>query len=102
MALADKNPSASYCMIFGMETELLGGYSIMKNPKGNDLTMPGSINRNGQQLVRFVRKGPSNPLNRIYKLSCTLCAFEYSAYGSDLWQRKCPSCQNGREGLPEE
>jgi hypothetical protein len=62
-------------------------------------TVPGAVNRNGQRVVRYLRDDASNRLAKVYEVTCTLCAFNYAAYGSDLWQRKCPSCQNGSEGL---
>jgi len=63
------------------------------------MTNPGAINRNGQRVVEFLRKDPQNKLNQIYKVACTLCAHRYGAYSSDLWQRRCPECQEGRPGL---
>jgi len=71
----------------------------MNATKKHDMTVPGSVNRNGQRVVGFVRKDSGNPLNAIYHVSCTLCAFDYGAYSNDLWQRKCPGCQEGREGV---
>jgi hypothetical protein len=35
----------------------------------------------------------------IYKMECLVCGHRYGANGSDIWQRKCPRCQRGREGL---
>ncbi len=92
-------------MMLSMETDLALKLEIMDatdKKKRQELTVPGSINRNGQRVVGFLRNDPSNSLNKIYEVACTLCAYDYAAYGSDLWQRKCPSCQDGREGLPKE
>jgi len=72
----------------------------MDRKKRQDLTTPGSINRNGQRVEGFLREDPKNPLSEIYRVACTLCAYHYAAYSSDLWHRKCPACQDGKEGLP--
>ena len=74
----------------------------MQRRKSTDSsTVPGSVNRNGQRVVRYLRDDAKNPLAKVYEVTCTLCAYSYAAYGSDLWQRKCPGCQDGREGLPK-
>jgi len=72
----------------------------MTTTKKINLTIPGSVNRNGQRVNTFVRKEKNNPLLQVYQLTCTLCAYDYNAYASDLWQRKCPECQDGTAGLP--
>jgi len=71
----------------------------MPNTKKTNFTNPGSVNRNGQRVLEFIRKDKANPLTEVYAVVCTRCAYEYGAYSSDLWQRKCPKCQDGREGL---
>jgi len=34
-----------------------------------------------------------------YKLECLKCGTVYGANGSDIFQRKCPSCQGGAPGI---
>lgn len=31
----------------------------------------------------------------LYRLVCRPCGHQYAANGSDIFQRKCPSCQGG-------
>ena len=38
-------------------------------------------------------------LQYIYVLRCERCGNEYGSNGSDIFQRKCPSCQGGMPGL---
>jgi len=74
----------------------------MQRRKSKDsLTVPGSVNRNGQRVVGCLRDDANNQLAKVYEVTCTLCAYSYAAYGSDLWQRKCPGCQDGSERLPK-
>ena len=35
-----------------------------------------------------------------YKLKCLKCGNEYGSNGTDIFERKCPACQNGRPGIP--
>ncbi len=45
------------------------------------------------------KKGNDN--NQVsYKLECQECKYTYGANGSDIFQRKCPHCQNGNDGIP--
>jgi hypothetical protein len=32
-------------------------------------------------------------------LQCGHCGYDYGANGSDIWERKCPACQEGAPGL---
>ena len=63
-------------------------------------TKPGYVNRNNQVVVKKTDL-PGNDFNqRVYRLRCGCCGHEYGANGSDIFQRKCPCCQDGRPGLP--
>ncbi len=33
-------------------------------------------------------------------IRCKHCGHEYGANGGDIFERKCPKCQDGRPGLP--
>jgi len=63
-------------------------------------TQPGYVNRNRQTVVRATGLPGNDHLQRIYVLKCGDCGAEYGANGSDIFQRKCPSCQGGADGLP--
>jgi hypothetical protein len=63
-------------------------------------TQPSYTNRNGQVVVRPTKLPGNDHLQFIYVLRCARCESEYGANGSDIFQRKCPSCQGGAPGLP--
>ena len=63
-------------------------------------TDPGYVNRNGQSVVRATGLPGTDHGQSIYVLRCGSCQREYGANGSDLFQRRCPSCQGGKPGLP--
>ena len=62
-------------------------------------TRPGYVNRNNQIVVRSTGMPGNDHLQIVYVLRCRACETEYGANGSDVWQRKCPSCQGGMPGL---
>lgn len=64
-----------------------------------ETTRPGYKNTNGQVVVRSTALPGTDFGQSIYVLRCTYCSEEYGANGSDIWQRKCPQCQEGRPGL---
>jgi hypothetical protein len=63
-------------------------------------TVPGYTNRNGQTVLHRTELPGSDHLQYVYVLRCGNCGEEYGANGSDIWQRRCPCCGGGREGLP--
>ena len=63
-------------------------------------TEPGYVNRNGQRVVRETGLPGTDHLQFVYVLRCRACGAEYGANGSDIYQRRCPSCQDGASGLP--
>lgn len=65
-------------------------------------TNPGYVNRNDQVVVRRTDLPGTDHLQRVYELCCRRCNHRYGANGSDIFQRKCPSCQDGAPGLPIE
>jgi Zn finger protein HypA/HybF involved in hydrogenase expression len=69
----------------------------MATSKGT--TVPGYRNKNGQLTVRATGLQGTDHLQKIYVLRCENCNHEYGANGSDIFQRRCPQCGNGRPGL---
>jgi hypothetical protein len=63
-------------------------------------TLTGYVNKNGQVVVRNTRLPGTDHLQRVYQLGCSHCGQVYGANGSDIFQRKCPTCQGGAEGNP--
>ncbi len=62
-------------------------------------TQIGCVNRNRQVTVRATDLPGNDHLQKIYVLQCEHCRHEYGANGSDIFQRKCPNCQDGAPGL---
>ncbi len=62
-------------------------------------TEPGYVNRNRQTVVRATDLPGNDHNQRIYELRCGNCGHVYGANGSDIFQRLCPRCQDGRQGL---
>ena len=62
-------------------------------------TQIGYVNRNRQVTVRATDLPGNDHLQKIYVLQCEHCRHEYGANGSDIFQRKCPNCQDGAPGL---
>jgi hypothetical protein len=52
-------------------------------------------------LVSWVGIGGTDHGQFSYKLECLEpdCGHEYGANGTDIFQRKCPRCQDGEEGI---
>ena len=62
-------------------------------------TEPGYENRNKQIVIRKTARVGTDHLQKVYLLRCGFCELEYGANGSDIWQRRCPNCQEGSPGL---
>ena len=66
---------------------------------GGKTTKAGYVNKNGQEVLR-VTNLPGNDHNQVvYVLRCGSCGHCYGANGSDIWQRKCPTCGGGAAEL---
>jgi hypothetical protein len=62
-------------------------------------TKPDYVNKNGQEVLQSTDL-PGNDHNQVvYVLRCGNCGYRYGANGSDIWQRKCPTCGGGAAGL---
>ena len=62
-------------------------------------TQPGYVNRNNQQVVRRTAIPGNDRHQTVYELRCLDCEHSYGANGSDIFQRRCPSCDKGAAGL---
>lgn len=62
-------------------------------------TDPGYRNRNGQIVVRRTDQRGTDHYQWVYVLRCEECGHVYGVNGSDIHERKCPACQDGRPGL---
>jgi hypothetical protein len=75
-----------------------------KQPSGSrsragKTTLPGYVNKNRQEVLKATDL-PGNDHNQVvYVMKCGDCGNRYGANGSDIWQRKCPACGGGAEGL---
>lgn len=62
-------------------------------------TKVGYVNRNNQEC-RGHRGQPGTDHNQVaYRMKCLRCGHVYGANGSDVFQRKCPKCQDGMAGI---
>ena len=65
-----------------------------------ETTRPGYINENDQITIRNTGI-PGNHYNqKIYQIACSRCSLNYGANGCDIFERKCPRCGDGEEGIP--
>jgi hypothetical protein len=68
---------------------------------GTNTTQIGYINRNNQKVLgtRGVKGNDHGQYS--YKVECQNdgCRIIYGVNGSDVFQRKCPNCQNGEKGI---
>lgn len=60
----------------------------------------GFINRNNQKVMLKTDILGNDHNQVVYVLQCQNCGSQYGANGSDIFQRRCPSCDGGRPGLP--
>jgi hypothetical protein len=66
-------------------------------PAGNTkTTTTGYTNRNKQQNLGSTGEPGTDNLQYFYLMECHYCKYRYKANGSDIFQRKCPKCQNGK------
>lgn len=77
----------------------LAHHASKPNRKSGATTRPGYRNRNGQIVIRATGQAGTDHNQQVYQLACEHCGLNYGANGSDIHQRKCPSCGGGRPGL---
>jgi len=63
-------------------------------------TRIGYINTHGQKNLGRTepQRAGTDHCQYVYILQCSKCGHKYGSNGSDIFQRKCPSCQGGRTG----
>lgn len=59
----------------------------------------GANNRNGQRCCGHRGISGTDHNQFAYKVECTACGYVYGSNGTDMHERLCPVCQNGRPGL---
>ena len=57
----------------------------------------GYLNRNNQRNLGKTQKNGTGYMQSLYRMCCEDCGYEYSANGSDIFLKKCPSCQGGAD-----
>lgn len=60
-------------------------------------TDSGYVNKNNQQNNGRSSKLGTDNNQWFYNMNCLHCGHTYYANGTDIWQRKCPNCQGGKE-----
>ncbi len=65
-------------------------------------TKIGYVNRNNQRCEGHRGREGTDYNQKAYLMRCLQagCGWVYGANGSDVFQRKCPKCQGGKEGIP--
>jgi len=76
----------------------------MRKRSNMNTTAPGYKNRNRQVVIRKTEQKGTDHNQYVHVLECRnpeqpKCRHRYGANGSDIFQRKCPECQGGENGL---
>jgi hypothetical protein len=74
------------------------GHSFLM-PQTRPSTLVGIVNSNNQRVLARTELEGTIRNQRVYVLGCGQCGEEYGANETDIFQRRCPSCQNGPAGL---
>jgi hypothetical protein len=69
------------------------------NERVRATTEPGFANPHGQITIRNTGKPGTDHNQYVYQIACSSCGLVYGANGSDIFERKCPNCQDGRPGM---
>ena len=87
--------------IDGQLTAARRKYAVMTSQPTSweHITRIGYRNPDGQEIIRKTDAGGPQG-QRIYVLRCTVCGYQYGAYGFDADIRRCPECQDGPRALP--
>ena len=59
----------------------------------------GHFNPNGQQCCGHCGVSGTDHGQYAYKTECTICGYVYGTNGSDMYERRCPECQEGAAGI---
>ena len=77
-----------------MKNKNVNGVLAMSK-KGTTIT--GFVNDNDQMNEGKLTEQGTDYNQYFYQMKCLRCGHSYKANGSDIWQRKCPKCQGGKE-----
>lgn len=55
------------------------------------------INRNNQKNLGCLNVPGTDNNSLLYQMQCQLCKHSYESNGTDIFERKCPNCQNGKK-----
>ena len=69
------------------------------NSGGTQTTSVGFINRNNQRCTGHRGVAGTDYGQFAYRMECLSCGHDYGANGADVFQRKCPTCQGGLDGI---
>jgi hypothetical protein len=72
------------------------GFGSTKEPT---TTEPGFVNLNGQVTIRNTGLPGTDHNQYVYQIACSHCGETYGANGTDIFERKCPRCQQGKAGI---
>lgn len=66
-----------------------------------DTTKIGFVNRNNQRCDGHRGVEGTDHGQFAYRMECLEpnCGYVYGANGTDVFQRKCPKCQKGKDGI---
>ncbi len=68
---------------------------------GTETTRIGFVNRNNQKCGGHRGVAGTDHGQFAYRMACLnpTCRHIYGTNGTDVFQRKCPKCQGGRDGI---
>ena len=66
-----------------------------------ETTKIGFVNRNNQRCGGHRGAAGTDHVQLAYRMECLEpgCGHIYGANGTDVFQRKCPKCQEGKDGI---
>ena len=73
------------------------GEKNMEKNKKVEWTEAGTINKNNQRNNGKTNIPGTDYGQWFYSMECLNCGHNYMANGTDIWLRKCPKCQGGKE-----
>ncbi|NPU83780.1 MAG: hypothetical protein HPY65_04765 [Syntrophaceae bacterium] len=59
----------------------------------------GYVNDNCQKCHGTLFVEGNDKYANVYRLECLHCGYVYGANSGDVWERRCPICQNGAAGI---
>ena len=97
--LLDADCYEEFNRIYGVVQNLIEQTSIKNMEKNNKAkwTEAGTINKNNQRNNGKTNIPGTDYGQWFYSMECLNCGHNYMANGTDIWLRKCPKCQGGKE-----